>query len=281
MLHRMYYLMLWHLLSHFVPCNALNVPLNPFTRRRQFSIVARLTELSSSETMAATAERKFSSISNASLRLEPLLTSFLLRAASAGNLTRNKNDVLEYDSADSTSFFGIDDAYKAMLGLVVWESSLHKGRLPVHSDFDHQPLWPEEPLFTAVHDALSKLALPRLIRRHPEMSTSVSLGVAKIVIEFICLQRRGAMKEESVDDIGRDDDFSSLENDIEQEIEFVPFSTDELEILAETLSEKLSLEWSGVARGVSILDDLFGYNHLMLSVNVRDILVDETTTRLL
>ena len=275
------YLILWHLhlLGHFALYNALIITPPSFTRRRHFSVVAKSTQLSSSATNIAAAEREFLSISDASLRLEPLLTSFLLRAASDGNfLTPSNTNATAADS--SASFFRIDDAYKAMLGLVTWESSLRKGRLPLRSDFDHLELWPEEPLFTHVHDALSNLALQRLVRRHPEVLTSVSLGVAKTVVEFICLQRRGTMVEESRDDIDEDydliyGDFSSLSDDFEQEIEYVPLSKDELERLAESLSEKLALEWSGVARGVSMLDSLFGYDHQMLNVKVRGVPVDE------
>jgi hypothetical protein len=161
-----------------------------------------------------------------------------------------------------------------MAGLITWESSLRKGRLPLDSDFDHNP-WPEEPLFTAVHDTLSSLALPRLVRRRPEIMTSVLLSVAKVVVEYITLQRRGVLSVAPMDDeLGYDeheDEYTLEEEDMDLEIqqeEYVSMSMDELEKLAETLSEKLAKEWSGVVRGMSILDGLFGYNHQMLDLKV-------------
>ena len=116
-------------------------------------------------------------ISNASL--DPLLTSFLLRSI--------RNSPNEDNSEDSTTAqFTFSDALKSMTGLQVWETCLRKARLPLIDDFQQTTIWPEEPLFFHVNDALSALGLPRLVRRHPEtLTTSVLLGLAKIVIEFI------------------------------------------------------------------------------------------------
>jgi hypothetical protein len=200
-----------------------------------------------------------SDTSNVLSRLEPLLTSFLFRAVHDATIDVN-NDT-------PVSHFRLNDAYRAMAGLITWESSLRKGRLPLHSDFDS--LWPGEPLFTSVHDTLSSLALPRLVRRHPEIMTSVLLGVAKVAVEYITLQRRGLL---SVAPINHDEDEYSLEEeDLNLEIqqdEYVSMSMDELEKLAETLSEKLAKEWGGVVQGMSMLDGLFGYNHQMLDLKV-------------
>ena len=136
-------------------------------------------------------------------------------------------------------------------------------------------LWPKEPLFTSVYESLSQLALARLVKRHPEVMTSVLLGVVKVVVEFITLERRGMMVVKDEDEItyeeyGIEDGLTLQDADSEQyDIEYVPLSEEELERLAQSLSNELAQEWSGVVRGVSMLDSLFGYNHQMLDLKVR------------
>jgi hypothetical protein len=210
-----------------------------------------------------------SSISNASSRLDPLLTSFLLRSV---HNTRYADSDNENEDDGNESFFTFTDATQAMLGLSTWESSLRKGRLPLLTDFQ-ESVWPEEPLFLHVHQAFSTLALQRLVRRHPEILNSVLLGVVKVVVEFINLQRRGKLivdEAEAVEDEEYVYEDFTLEEDeeFEQDIEYVALSQEELDRLAESLSSKLSQEWGGVVQGVSLLDAVFGYDHNMLDVKV-------------
>jgi hypothetical protein len=56
----------------------------------------------------------------------------------------------------------------------------------------------------------------------------------------------------------------------EQNTEYIALSDEQLKQLAESLSDNLSQQWSGVVQGVSMLDALFGYHHSMLDVQVRD-----------
>lgn len=202
-------------------------------------------------------------ISLASSRLDPLLTSFLMRT------------VHDVEDGDIASYFRLHDAHKAMLGLSTWETSLRKGRIPITSDFTQEMLWPEEPLFTSVYESLSQLALARLVKRHPEVMTSVLLAVVKVVVEFITLERRGVMvvkdEYEIIDEeYSIENDLTLQDDDSEQyDIEYVPLSDEELERLAQSLSNELTQEWSGVVRGMSMLDSLFGYNHQMLDLKVR------------
>lgn len=213
-----------------------------------------------------------SKLSNASSRLEPLVSWFVLRAA-------QDSTHLDKDDTDSVAArFTSSDARQALLGLAVWQSALRKGRLPLTEDFqthDYTTTWPAEPLFSHVHDALSALALPRLVRRHPETLTSVLLGVAKVVIEFINMQRRGHLiihdnHHGDDNDLTNPLDSTMQELHPEQYTEYVALSDEQLKELAESLSDKLSQQWSGVVQGVAMLDSLFGYDHNMLDVQVRD-----------
>lgn len=215
-----------------------------------------MTEFSERDTLST-------NISLASSRLDPLLLSFLMRT------------VHDVEDGDMASYFRLHDAHKAMLGLSTWETSLRKGRIPITSDFTQEMLWPEEPLFTSVYESLSQLALARLVKRHPEVMTSVLLAVVKVVVEFITLERRGVMvvkdEYEIIDEeYSIENDLTLQDDDSEQyDIEYVPLSDEELERLAQSLSNELTQEWSGVVRGMSMLDSLFGYNHQLLDLKVR------------
>lgn len=239
-------------------CNALHVsplwyhkPMSP-----SIQLKSSMTEFSERDTLST-------NISLASSRLDPLLLSFLMRT------------VHDVEDGDMASYFRLHDAHKAMLGLSTWETSLRKGRIPITSDFTQEMLWPEEPLFTSVYESLSQLALARLVKRHPEVMTSVLLAVVKVVVEFITLERRGVMvvkdEYEIIDEeYSIENDLTLQDDDSEQyDIEYVPLSDEELERLAQSLSNELTQEWSGVVRGMSMLDSLFGYNHQLLDLKVR------------
>eukprot|EP00804_Cyclotella_cryptica_P024298 CCRYP_012573-RB/>CCRYP_012573-RB protein AED:0.05 eAED:0.05 QI:140/1/1/1/0.85/0.75/8/284/1255 len=222
-------------------------------------------------TSAATIDDATPRMSNASSRLEPLLTSFLFR--SVRESTQSDLD----DAATDTSRFTFSDACRAMLGLSAWESALRKGRLPLSDDFlaQDQTTWPDEPLFSHVYDALSALALPRLVRRHPEILTSVLLGVAKLGVDFTNMQRRGKFViHESHNYHDDHENFHSnhidftmqQEHELEEYEGYVELSDQELKQLAESLSNKFTQQWAGVVQGVSMLDALFGYDHNMLDM---------------
>ena len=212
-------------------------------------------------------------ISNASALLDPLLTSFLLRSI------RN-SAIDEEDVEDSTTAqFTFSDASKAMIGLQVWETCLRKARLPLIDDFQQTTIWPEEPLFFHVNDAFSALGLPRLVRRHPEtLTTSVLLGLAKVVIEFIKAQRQGKLVISEEDNIDNNDDWeedtlSDIEDDFTELFTYEPLSPEELNQLADSFASNLKKEWGGVVQGVAQLDKVFGYDHGLLDQQVSDYIV--------
>ena len=260
-------------------CYALTIPLSASTNTYQRQIVRSIRASALKSPSASiedyTERETLTDISSISSRLEPLLTSFLFRAVHDATTA---TDTLNDEADTTTSHFRLNDAYNAIHGLVTWETSLRKGRLPLYSDFGDESLyWPEEPLFTHVYNTLSTLALPRLVRRHPEIITSVLLGIAKVVVEFVNLQRRGMLViiengddslSDDVEYIFEDDEYE-LQSE-EEQVEFTPMSEDELEKLAQNLSSKLAQEWGGVVQGVSMLDDVFGYSHNMLDSKVRN-----------
>lgn len=212
---------------------------------------------------------------NSSTHLNPLLTSFLLRSV---RKDQTNNEVLDTDTNANASIraqFTFADASRAMSGLSIWETSLRKARLPIIDDFPKdQSCWPDEPLFNHVFSILSHMGLPRLVHRHPEISTSVLLGVAKIAVQFTIAQRRGKLviSDNILDQ--EEDEYNTYEYNLEElndttvEFEFEPLTVEELENLAASLANSLGQEWGGMIQGVAQLDKVFGYDHGLLDLQV-------------
>ena len=213
-------------------------------------------------------------VSDASARLDPLLTSFLLRSVREIDEDEGKNPTAETDTAMSSSHLTFSDASRAMIGLTTWDTALRKARTPILNDFldVNQSVWPEEPLFSHLCTTLAELGLPRLVRRHPEILTSVLLGVAKLVNEYTKALRQGKLVivEERIDDdeneIFTDDYDPSMEDHMQESFEYEQLSSEELEKLAESLASSLVTDWGSLVQGVSLLDKVFGYNHGLLDV---------------
>ncbi len=214
-------------------------------------------------------------VSDASARLDPLLTSFLLRSVRKVD----DEDEMLYASTTTTtsssSHLTFTDAASAMIGLNTWSTCLRKGRTPLADDFlrDNQNVWPEEPLFSHLCSTLSELGLPRLVRRHPEITTSVLLSVAKLTVEFTKAQRAGKLVmledstvEEMEDTLFMEDDNDSIENDLSERFDYKPLSVEELDKLADSLAGDLISEWKSLTQGVAMLDQVFGYDHGLLDV---------------
>ncbi len=204
--------------------------------------------------------------------LNPLLASFLLRSV------RKKVVVDPAPNLDATihSQFTFSDASKAMAGLSIWETSFRKARLPVIEDFPKdQGCWPDEPLFTHVFSILTQMGLPRLVSRHPEITTSILLGLAKIVVDFITVQRRGklvlsrnAFDQEDDKHYSNENNLEELDDESESDTEFEPLAVEEVEKIAVSLANNLGQEWGGMVQGVAQLDKVFGYDHGLLDLQV-------------
>ena len=215
-----------------------------------------------------------SQISNAAARLDPLLSSFLLRSVRKEEDTGGDTAAIGDTSHASFTF---TDATKAMVGLQIWESSLLKARLPLVDDFSaDRNVWPDEPLFSAVRETLSELGLARLVRRHPDILTSALLGVAKVVIAFIKGRRKGKLVVVDDDTTAEDEEYSWEEDDGDDlvdttEYEYEPLSDGEMDQLAESLAIRLKEEWGSVVQGVALLDQVFHYDHGLLDMKVTGI----------
>ena len=217
-------------------------------------------------------------VSDASARLDPLLTSFLLRSVRKidDEDGRDEDDATIIDTLSTTkSHLRFSDATRAMIGLITWDTTLRKARTPLLDDFVNvnQSVWPEEPLFSHLCNTLADLGLPRLVRRHPEILTSVLLGVAKLVVEYTKAQRQGKLvfveevMEDDEDELFMDDYDASMEDHtLETSFQYEQLSNEDLEKLAESLAGNLVNEWGSLVQGVSLLDKVFGYNHGLLDV---------------
>jgi hypothetical protein len=216
-------------------------------------------------------------VSDASARLDPLLTSFLLRSIRKVDDDESDGDNDETSDATviSSSQLTFSDASRAMIGLTTWDNCLRKARTPLIDDFadENQSVWPEEPLFSRLCTTLSELGLPRLVRRHPEILTSVLLSVAKLAVEYTKALRQGKLVtaennllEEDENEVFLDGDDASTVDRLIEMFEYESLSNEELEKLAESLAGHLVTDWGSVVQGVSLLDKVFGYNHGLLDV---------------
>ncbi len=200
-------------------------------------------------------------------RLDPLLTSFLLRSVRSTDVDSEYRREINSDGGGHSQFT-FSDASDATAGLRVWEASLRKARLPLVDDFPMARTWPDEPLFSQVFVVLSEMGMSSLVRRHPKILTSVLLAVARVAIEFINKQRRGKLviPEDAIDD----EEYESESIDLEDAIyfEYEPLSAEELAKLADSVANGLKQEWNAVVQGVAQLDKIFGYDHGLLDLQV-------------
>jgi len=216
-------------------------------------------------------------VADASARLDPLLTSFLLRSVrKIADEDESDGVPIDTTTALSSSHLTFSDASRAIIGLTTWDTCLRKARTPLIDDFVNinQSVWPEEPLFSHLSNTLAELGLPRLVRRHPEILTSVLLGVAKLVVQYSKAQRQGKLvivdesMEGEEDELLIEDDEYSIEDDMLETFEYEQLSNEELEKLAESLAGNMISDWGSLVQGVSLLDKVFGYNHGLLDIQV-------------
>jgi hypothetical protein len=193
--------------------------------------------------------------------IDPLISSVLL--ASTDN-----------DGGKVTDLIGSGNIAQASSGINVWRNALLKGRLPLEEDFS-QSIWPAEPLFSAIVDALQELELPRFVLRHPEANTSVLLTMIRMAMEF---NKQLAMdsedEEENVDDEedeDKDDIYDSyyLSDDSWSDDSVNQSQPSEGDLAAEIASGFID-QFGGVIQGTRALDQIFGAGHGLLDAKKQD-----------
>eukprot|EP00980_Cylindrotheca_fusiformis_P003786 scaffold834_cov123-Cylindrotheca_fusiformis.AAC.33 len=160
-------------------------------------------------------------------------------------------------------------------GIRVWRHALTRGRLPIGVDFDENgKKWPDEPLFSTVCRKMADLQMPRFALAHPEIAPSVLISLIRVTTEYMQEVQDAQEDQETTEyDALRNDD-QDFPGDVEEGTnnstprEFEQINLDEI---AEGVLDIFVEEWGGVVGGVSILDELFGLHHGLLSV-------DESTT---
>ena len=162
-------------------------------------------------------------------------------------------------------------------GMLVWRRALAKGRSPIESDFDAKE-WPPTPLFSCLVDASSSLQLPRLALRHPETIPMILRSILRRTMEYAKRRMEENDDEDSslaIDEKDEEEDEidpyfyefdDEYENDTNEDAFLSPldFPMDD-EDIARDVAESLVDEWSEVVEGVSLLDDIFGFDHDLLS----------------
>ena len=165
----------------------------------------------------------------------------------------------------------------------MFQQVLSKGRLPTQVDFDDVHggggvLWPAEPLFSRLKDAMADMQLPRLVLRHPEIVSAVLLSLLRLTIEFMeefRLKNNDKNEEEEIEDDDDEiyfsiyEDFETSRDDDTQsssELDFNQLSSEKIEQLTTDIASGLIEQWGGVISGVNLSDQLFGRGHGILAV---------------
>ena len=192
--------------------------------------------------------------------------------------------LLQQDTAQNLQF---DQVLAASTGIATWRHALLKGRLP---DFDseEQSIWPEEPLFTSLSNAMTELQLPRFVLRHPETVSAVLLSMLRMTTKYakqskvmLYQKEKEAQEDEEEDDEYEwwdsllEDRWTNYDEDIEevsdesqnQSSDEIFLSEEEQKRLAQNIiNSGLIDQWGPVISGVQALDQLFGMNHDLLDI---------------
>jgi MoxR-like ATPase len=184
----------------------------------------------------------------------------------------------------SSSSFGAGfNLSLASSGIRTWRTCLCKGRFPLDVDFDQNVnVWPAEPFFSKVTDAMTTLQLPRFVLRHPDTVSAVLLTLLRLTFKF--MEDVRAKEEEKEEDANSDEEYEddaeiyaddefTIESDqrLQDTVDDVfSLSSEEMDAMATEIADSLIQEWNGVVSGVNLLDQLFGYDHDMLDVNIQE-----------
>ena len=162
-------------------------------------------------------------------------------------------------------------------GIKLWRHCLNKGRYPIASDFDQEEgassVWPAEPFFAKVIDAMATLELPRFVMKHPETISAVLLTLLRLTFQL--MDDLMAREEELLEDAeyDREDDLFEMNCAATSKIEEAEnpsLSGEEIDRMAAEIADAFVEEWSGVVSGVNILDQLFGYDHDLFNAQEAD-----------
>lgn len=151
---------------------------------------------------------------------------------------------------------------EASSGVMTWRRVLLRGRLPILLDFGCHPIWPPEPLFSALSKTMTDLQFPRFVMRHPETVTSVLITMLRMAFSFE--SRKVVVDDEETPDEDIEEDFDNVADDAATVA--ATLSQEELQALALEIANDFADEYKGVIQGVASLDQLFGPNHGLLDV---------------
>ncbi|KAG7370821.1 phospholipid-translocating P-type ATPase, flippase [Nitzschia inconspicua] len=171
----------------------------------------------------------------------------------------------------SSTMFRSSFVLDASRGIPIWKSALEKGRLPTETEFcpENGCCWPPLPLYDAVYDAMVQTQLPRLALRHPETVPLILRSVLRTTLQYA--QRLEEVKRETEKDEDDEDDHDGayyLHNQGNEEHRttsmFEILCLNDPESIAGDFGQDLVKKWDPVVNGMSVLDDLFGYDHSLL-----------------
>jgi len=220
---------------------------------------------------------------NKMLSVDPLLTRFLM----------DQDDDDDDDEVAGNGFSllnlggGSGHILEVSQALQIWRFALSKGRFPRAQEFSQLVenttsaafVWPPEPLFSKLTEVMAIMQLPRLALRHSETIPSILVALLRMTHQF---EREKSVLTAEIDqendETPVEDDEYTYEDTYDEN--YYDTSYDQVELdealsierVAQDLVDGLTNQWSGVVRGVSILDQLFGADHnlLLLSTTSQD-----------
>jgi len=153
------------------------------------------------------------------------------------SFSSSKFDPMIIELMESQLFLDKNNINKASEGIRIWKHALMKGRVPtIDSDFSNANwFWPSPlTLFDSMTRKVSELQLSRLTYRHPECIPMIVRSILR------------------------------LTNDYHEQIDYDDNRENEL-IISKEITNNFYNEWTNIATGINLLDDMFGYDHEWLA----------------
>ena len=172
------------------------------------------------------------------------------------------------NGAKTTDSEGVTNVEKVIClsGLInSWKLTLYHGYLP---EISNESMWPDSTLLERLYFVMIQLNLPMLTRRHSELIPSVIRSVLDLLIEYY-----------NKLPIQKDEDSKTVEESNQNEIEYYINQNQQTivldsntssehstkEELMESLVNQFQKAWEPPLSGLSSLDELYGYDHGLLS----------------
>jgi len=164
------------------------------------------------------------------------------------------------------SFSSLEEVAK---GLDNWRAALLDGVCPSGGNGDNlEAAWPGDSiLFNSIVESFTKLSLPHITSKHPELISTVLKNLVEMVLEYEKkLEEKTKQNQEKG---GKDDEKEDYEIPDDSLPSSAPGSEEQLESFKEDLSKillrRFEQKWAPPLSGLQTLDEIYGADHNLLS----------------